>query len=112
MNGTNELDRLRRCLERAFDVASPRTEVRYLDGQSYVDVTVDFDAFGPGGRVLHVETLEFPDAGPAIAQLRTLLRADTDGAVADVLDHLATLHDEQPLTVQQLRTMAQARRAR
>jgi hypothetical protein len=105
----SELDRLRRCLERAFPEASPRTEVKRLDGDSYVDATVDF---GPLVGVLHVETLEFPDAGPAIAQLRTLLRADTDGAVADVLDDLAALHGEQPLTVEQLRTMAQARRAR
>jgi hypothetical protein len=112
----SELDRLRRCLERAFPSGGTRADLRPFCGRIYATADVTFDAFEGGetlpGDALRVETIAFPADDPAVAQLRTLLRADTDGAVADVLDELAALHSEQPLTVEQLRTMAQARRAR
>ena len=48
----------------------------------------------------------------AVAELRAILRADTDGAVADVLDELAAEMERGPLTAEMLRVMAAARRSR
>ena len=46
----------------------------------------------------------------AVADLRAILRADTDGAIADVLDTLAVEAERGPITAEMLRTMAAARR--
>lgn len=53
-----------------------------------------------------------PSSDDAVAELRSILRADTDGAVADVLDELVTLAEEGLFSVEMLRTMARARRAK
>lgn len=48
----------------------------------------------------------------AVAELRAILRADADHAIADVLDTLAAEAERGPITAEMLRTMAQVRRGK
>lgn len=59
-----------------------------------------------------VDTRLHGDRNAAIAELRAILRADADHAIADVLDTLAAEAERGPITAEMLRTMAAARRTR
>lgn len=59
---------------------------------------------------LAVETRRFHTRTGAVCELTNILRADTDGAIADVLDGLASEAEHGPITAEMLRTMARARR--
>lgn len=102
-----ELDRLASALGKAFGSTATGDLRPYADDCVYAFVS---------DRDRNIETAAQPTVSAALAELRAILRADTDGAVneavAAVLDELAALADEGPITAEMLRTMAAARRAR
>jgi hypothetical protein len=104
-DAAHELDRLAGVLSHALKMDAPAH--RHLipcSGDSVYAVA--------GGPDRHVETALHTSPDEAVAELRAILRADTDGAVADVLDELASLASEGTITAEMLRAMAAARRAR
>lgn len=103
MDTRQELDRLAAVLGKALDRAAKVQLFPYAADCVYAHAST-------GDHI--VETAAQPTATAAVAELRAILRADTDGAVADVLDELASLASEGPLTAEMLRVMAAARRSR
>jgi len=97
------LDRLAAVLGKALDCAAKVQLFPYAADCVYAHAST-------GDHI--VETAAHLNSATAVAELRAILRADTDGAVADVLDELAALSEEGPLTAEMLRTMAAARRSR
>lgn len=98
-----EFDRLASALGKAF---GSTVRVRLLPYASDCVYALASD------RDRRVETASHSTVSAAVAELRAILRADTDGAVATVLDELAALADEGPITAEMLRTMASARRVK
>lgn len=98
-----ELDRLAAVLGKTLDRTVTARLLPYAGDCLYAYANT---------RDHRIETAAQPTATAAVAELRAILRADTDGAVADVLDELASLASEGPLTAEMLRTMAAARRSR
>jgi len=103
MDAQAELGRLTAALGKALGATARAHVLHCADDCVYVNV---------GDRNRCVDTAMHPTADEAVAELRAILRADTDGAVADVLDELAALSEEGPLTAEMLRAMAAARRSR
>ena len=98
-----ELDRLAAVLGKALDRAAKVQLLPYAADCIYAHAST-------GDHI--VETGAHLNSAKAVAELRTILRADTDGAVADVLDELVQLSEEGLFSVEMLRTMAAARRSR
>ena len=109
MDAQEELDRLAAALARALGtsraVSEVAAEVHDHSRNLYALVCVGarFDA-------ATVETRYHTEMEDAVSELRAILRADTDGAIADVLDGLASEAEHGPITAEMLRTMARARR--
>ena len=101
MDTRQELNRLADVLGKALNTTTRVRTLPYAGDSVYVFA---------GDRDRHVETAAHDNPDTAVAELRSILRADTDGAVADVLDELATLASEGAITAEMLRTMAAARR--
>lgn len=104
MDAQEELDRLAAAMGKALGVTA---KARVLP---YAGETEAFIVVGDLNRT--VETAAHVETEDAVAELRAILRADTSGAVADVLDELAAEAERGPITAEMLRTMAAARRAR
>jgi hypothetical protein len=103
MDAQAELDRLTAALAKALNTTMRRSALGFTDDTRYV-IVGDSDRF--------VETAAHASESEAVAELRAILRADTDGAIAIVLDELAAEMERGPLTAEMLRTMAAARRAK
>jgi len=102
-----ELDRLAAAMGKALGTETKGRVYAYTTEEEGA-VHAVYLTIGGGGRT--VETAVHPTLDTAVAELRAILRADTSGAVADVLDELAALAEEGPITAEMLRTMAAARR--
>ena len=102
MDAREELDRLAVVLDKALGEEVRARIIPYTSDDFYVFA---------GDRDRHVETAAHAHPDAAVAELRAILRADTDGAVADVLDELAAEMERGPITAEMLRTMAAARRS-
>ena len=99
-----ELDRLAGCLARAFGSRFTAKLMPYTAADNDECYAVAYD----GDR--NIETGISATHAAAVADLRAILRADTDGAIADVLDTLAVEAERGPITAEMLRTMAATRR--
>lgn len=106
MDAQEELDRLAGCLGRAPDSRFTAKLMPYTAADNDECFAVAYD----GDRNLETGICATHDA--AVAELRAILRADTDDAIADVLDGLAAEAEHGPITAEMLRMMARARRGR
>lgn len=103
MDTQAELDRLAGALGKALDCTATTRLLPYAGDCLYAYANT---------RDHRIETAAHAMPEAAVAELRAILRADTDGAVADVLDELAAEMERGPLTAEMLRVMAAARRSR
>lgn len=101
MQPHDEMRRLRACFGEAVGETAPTSG--YIHGEP------GHSAWITAGDAA-VESRVHPAREDAVAELRAILRADADHAIADVLDTLAAEAERGPITAEMLRTMAAARR--